>query len=90
MDELGPRPALLGPRHAPSTARQWAAFEKGAAAADAAWDLTGPWFNHDDMVGRDRFWVHGYWARYYERLPVLYTYEAAPEPRLLEVTDDDA
>lgn len=69
---LGARPALLGLRHAPAAPAQWAAFEKGAAAADAAWDGRGPWFRPDDMVGRDRYWVHGYWARYYERLPALY------------------
>ncbi len=72
------RPAPLGPRHAPAKPRQWAAYDDGAAAADAAWDLTGPWLNHDDMCGRDPYWVHGYWARYHERLPALYARQPAP------------
>lgn len=69
------RPALLGERHAPRTAAQWQQYDAGAVAADAAWDETGPWLTPDAMTGRDRHWVHGYRARYYERLPALYARE---------------
>lgn len=70
------RPALLGTRYAPQTPEQLAQYDAGAVAADQAWAGTGPWLTSDDMPGRDPYWVHGYWAHYYELLPALYARQA--------------
>ena len=66
------RPAMLGPRFAPHTRKQFAQFDAGAAHADMLLDdPESTWLSGDAMIGRDRFWVHGYWARYHERVPVM-------------------